>query len=275
VRERLVFAVIVGLLALGAVGAVVAPPGTSSAVKRFDLRFKLVSSSAQAARGGVAISGDGDTVLVGGDVFVRSGATWTRQAILSPVGATDFGFGVSVALSANGNTALIGDPYPQSSHGGTPSPPGVTTPAAPSAPPPSPPGQAFVFVRVGSSWTQQGPALVPGDAVGHPGFADAVALSADGRTVLIGGPGDNCCVPVPGTRFAREVGAAWVFTRVGSGWVQQGLKLTPPDAQSPDRFGARVSLSANGDTALIGSYRGNIGFDVEVSAGADAGAVWV
>ena len=42
-----------------------------------------------------------------------------------------------------------------------------------------------------------------------------MALSADGNTALIGGPGDN-----------SYVGAAWVFTRSGSTWTQQGAKLT-------------------------------------------------
>ena len=42
-----------------------------------------------------------------------------------------------------------------------------------------------------------------------------MALSADGNTALIGGPYDH-----------NEVGAAWVFTRSGEEWTQQGAKLT-------------------------------------------------
>ena len=43
----------------------------------------------------------------------------------------------------------------------------------------------------------------------------SVALSADGNTALIGGFGDN-----------EGAGAAWVFTRSGATWTQQGEKLT-------------------------------------------------
>ena len=81
---------------------------------------------------------------------------------------------------------------------------------------------------------------------------------------------------VPGTQYTREVGAAWVFTRTGATWTQEGPKLTPTDGSPPDRFGSTVSLSADGDTALIGSVRGNIG-SPGCSAGPemDRGATWV
>ena len=75
--------------------------------------------------GSAAISADGTTALVGAFddasgagaayVFTRSGATWTLQAKLTAptTGAsraigTDVEFGGAVALSADGNTALIG-----------------------------------------------------------------------------------------------------------------------------------------------------------------------
>jgi hypothetical protein len=41
-----------------------------------------------------------------------------------------------------------------------------------------------------------------------------VALSSDGNTALIGSPSDN-----------GDAGAAWVFTRAGGVWSQQGSKL--------------------------------------------------
>ena len=53
-----------------------------------------------------------------------------------------------------------------------------------------------------------------------------MALSADGNTALIGGPGDN-----------GWVGAAWVFTRSGSTWTQQGSKLTGSGETGAGEFG--------------------------------------
>src|SRR6185503_11495976 len=45
----------------------------------------------------------------------------------------------------------------------------------------------------------------------------SVALSGDGQTAIVGAPYDN-----------GGIGAAWVFTRSGAGWAQQGPKLTGP-----------------------------------------------
>src|SRR5207253_10527289 len=79
-------------------------------------------------------------------------------------------------------------------------------------------------------------------------FGWRVALSADGSTALVGGLYDN-----------NGVGAAWVFTRSGSTWTQQGKKLTGSGANGKSggrdvgsRFGGSVALSADGNTALIG-----------------------
>jgi len=48
------------------------------------------------------------------------------------------------------------------------------------------------------------------------------------------------------------VGAAWVFTRSGASWTQQGPKLTASDEAGFGYFGDSVAISADGDTALIG-----------------------
>ena len=66
----------------------------------------------------------------------------------------------------------------------------------------------------------------------------SVALSADGKTALIGGPSRS------------DSGAAWVFTRSGGTWDQQGGKLT--GGSGDGRFGCCVALSADGTTALFG-----------------------
>jgi hypothetical protein len=42
----------------------------------------------------------------------------------------------------------------------------------------------------------------------------SVSLSSDGNTAIVGGSGDN-----------SGIGAAWVFTRSGGVWTQQGDKL--------------------------------------------------
>jgi hypothetical protein len=194
----------------------------------------------------VTLSGDGNTALIGGWnddsefgghrdysgkgaawIFTRTGSTWAQQGPkLTPDDETGNGkFGTIVSLSANGDTALIGgwnDDHSQ--------------------------GAAWVFTRSGPAWTQQGPKLTGGGETGEGRFGVAVALSADGDTALVGGLADNS------TR-----GAAWLFTRSGSTWAQQGPKLIPSDWAGEGEFGTNVALSADGATALIGAWRDNSG----------------
>ncbi len=196
----------------------------------------------------IALSADGETALIGGPadgnigsasgagaawVFIRSGATWTQQGPKLTGGATVLGsslFGDSVGLSADGNTAVIGAPGYDNSIGGV-----------------------WVFTRSGTTWTSQGSPVTANDESGASYFGLSVELSADGNTALIGGPTDD-----------KNAGAAWVFTRSGSTWTQQGAKLTGAGETGAGDFGWSVALSADGNTALIGGPTDN-----------NAGAAWI
>ena len=174
----------------------------------------------------VAVSGDGGTALVGGFddgafgaawIFTRADGTWTQQGPKLTADACDC-FGVSVALSWDGSTALIGAPATNGRRGG-----GVR------------------FVRSGGTWSRQGSALAGTGGSGQSTSGSSVALSGDGNTALIGAFNDN-----------HIVGAAWVFTRSGSTWTQRGPKLVGPGESGPGNFGTSVALSGDGGTALIG-----------------------
>ena len=192
------------------------------------LQQKLVDPEAVHAEQGisVALSADGNTAIVGGHgydnlkgaawVYTRSRGTWTLQQKLvasDAIGAAHQGW--SAALSADGNTAIIGGRYEDGRK-----------------------GAAWVFTRDDGTWTLQ-QKLVGSEAIGaaHQGWS--AALSADGHTAIVGGPFD-------GSR-----GAAWVFTRSSGGiWTQQ-TKLVVGSSTS---LGSSVALSANGDTAIIGGF---------------------
>ena len=167
-------------------------------------------------------------------MFTRSGSTWTQQGEkLTGTGETGEGmFGTNVALSADGNTALIGGWNDDNEFGGHLDYSGK--------------GAAWVFTRSGSTWTQQGPKLTASDETGNGKFGTIVALSADGNTALIGAWNDDV-----------SKGAAWVFTRSGSTWTQQGPKLTGAGEIGEGRFGVAVALSADGDRALVGGLYDN------------------
>ncbi|MFZ2323456.1 MAG: T9SS type A sorting domain-containing protein [Ignavibacteriaceae bacterium] len=115
-------------------------------------------------------------------------------------------------------------------------------------------GAAWMFTRSGGVWTQQGNKLVGTDAVGNAQQGCSVSLSADGNTAIIGGFRDNT--------FA---GAVWIFTRSGNVWSQQGSKLVVTDAIGSARLGISVDLSSDGNTAIVGGHTDN----------ANAGAVWI
>jgi FG-GAP repeat protein len=175
----------------------------------------------------VALSADGNTALIGGTgdddqlgaayVFKRSGSTWTRQGA-ALIGKHEVGaphLGTAVALSGDGNIAVIGGPLDAGAK-----------------------GAAWVFTRSGSTWTQGSKLAASGES-GPAQFGSAVALAADGNTALIGGYGDNA-----------QTGAAWVFTRSGSTWTQ-GSKLTARAESPQGLLGFRVGLSSDGKTAVV------------------------
>jgi hypothetical protein len=130
-------------------------------------------------------------------------------------------------------------------------------------------GAAWVFTRRGSTWTQRGSKLTGGGEIGQGEFGTSVALSSHANTALIGGPKDN-----------EHLGAAWVFTRSGSTWTQRGPKLTGGGGIGSGRFGASVALSSGGNTALIGgpedNWEGGHGCaPIFTCAGGPRGAAWV
>ncbi len=208
---------------------------------------KLVGTGAAGdARQGksVSISSDGNTAIVAGPsdntlvgavwVYTRSGGVWTQQGSkLVGTGATTGGAsqGTSVSLSSDGNTAIVGGYLDNSSA-----------------------GAVWVYTRSSGVWAQQGNKLVGTGAVGAARQGQSVSLSADGNTAIVGGVTDN-----------NNTGAAWVYTRGGGVWTQQGSKLVGTGAAGAANQGISVSLSSDGNTAIMGGS----------SDSSSAGAAWV
>jgi hypothetical protein len=191
----------------------------------------------------VALSADGNTAISGGYgdnggagaawIFKRNGGIWTQQGnkLVGSGAVGDAYQGFTVALSADGNTAFVGGEFDD---GGT--------------------GAAWAFTQSGGNWTQQGGKLVGTGAVGFAYQSTSLALSADGNSAIIGAYNDN-----------SGVGAIWVFIRIGGIWVQQGNKLVGTGNVGPPIQGFFSSLSADGNTAIVGGYADNT----------NAGAAWV
>ncbi len=206
--------------------------------------------------GSVAVSGD--TVIVGAladdvgpnanagsaYVFVRTGTTWSQQALLlADFGTSGDQFGFSVAVY--GNTAVVGAPFDQVG-------------AAVSQ------GSVHVFVRVGTSWAHQAQ-LLAADGAASADFGYAVAISAD--TALVGARGHHV---LPNT----DRGAAYVFTRTGNIWTQQA-QLLASDGTTFDLFGSAVALDA--DTAVVGAIFDDVGANTNQGSSyvyVRSGGVW-
>jgi uncharacterized protein (TIGR03437 family) len=242
---------------------------------------------------GAAVALDGQTALIGAFnhqisstsgktgaayVFVRNGGAWTQQARLNANdGAADDRFGAGVAL--DGDTALVGAPADNVGAN-------------------SDQGSAYLFTRNGTSWTQQ-QRLNHGPAAANDQFGNAVALSGEKALIgaYLSGSDDRGKVftfrrsatswtqtdgteapnPISGAHFGVSVAlsgdtaavgaslglftpgvdqrSAYVFV-YGGEWFpvrQFGLEL----GTANDGFGHAVAL--DGDTVLVGAYRGDAG----------------
>jgi regulation of enolase protein 1 (concanavalin A-like superfamily) len=210
----------------------------------------------------VSISDDGNTAIVGAFrefvdeglstgpggygfpyagsayIFTRSGTSWTQRAkIQASDKQIDDRFGISVAMSGDGNTAIVGADEGFDVNNG---------------------GSAYIFTRSGTSWTQQAKIMASDNQV-KDDFGISVAISENGNTAIAGAHYED----TGGT----DAGAAYIFTRSGASWTQQA-KIQASDKQGGDRFGYSVSISGDGNAAIVGAFK-------EDTGGTDAGAAYI
>src|SRR5687768_11292448 len=124
-----------------------------------------------------------------------SGLTHFRSALVTALDAAPQDkFGNSIAIS--GNTAIIGSRFDDV---------GANADQ----------GSAYVFVRSGSTWTQQAK-LTAADGQSSDAFGTSVAIS--GNIAVVGAPGDDAGANL-------NEGSVYIFVRSGVTWTQQ-TKLT-------------------------------------------------
>ncbi|MFY7884363.1 MAG: hypothetical protein ACOVOV_05900, partial [Dolichospermum sp.] len=183
----------------------------------------------------LALSADGNTAIVGSSaenftqgaawIFERIGNNWKLQGnkLVGTGGFNNSQQGYSVDISADGNTAVVGA---VNDNGGI--------------------GAVWVFVRNSITWTQQGNKLVGTGGSTKANQGRSVSISANGNTILVGANNDN-----------SSQGATWVFTRTGVSWSQQGSKLIGTGSSVNANQGSAVSISADGNTAIVGGRNDN------------------
>jgi hypothetical protein len=205
---------------------------------RFSQKQKITPNPLVGSTGfGNSVAIDGDTMVVGASgydttpttginigtayVFVRNNGVWTQQARLSAAdGAAGDEFGFSVAIS--GETIVVGS-YRNDALGTNS-------------------GAAYVFIRSGTTWTQQ-QKLTAADGAGSDEFGVSVAIG--GETIAVGA--HHADLPSGG----GDAGAVYIFNRSGTVW-SQGQKLIPNGAVLfGDFLGASVAIG--GDTLVAGA----------------------
>jgi hypothetical protein len=218
----------------------------------------------------VALSSDGNTLAVGAPaeassstginstpnelaaqagaayVYARNAGTWLEQAYVkaSNTGATDL-FGISVALSGDGNTLAVGAFGEASSTTGINTTPDELAPFA---------GAAYVYTRSGSTWSQQAYVKASNTESGDA-FGGSVALSGDGNTLAVGAFGEaSSTTGINSTpnELAPGAGAVYVYNRSGSTWAQQAY-VKASNSGDGDNFGTSVALSGDGNTLAVGA----------------------
>lgn len=217
---------------------------------------KLVGTGAAGASAqgiGLALSADGNTALVGGPfddqkhgatwVFTRSNGVWEQQG-QKLVGTAGTFQGAPVALTADGNTAMVG----------LRSSPDLTG------------GGVIFFTRSGGVWMQQG-APVSAET-GDQFYLTGAAISADGNTLVESYHG--------GISVAQADEIVFVFTRSGSVWTQQGQALTFPRLVPASDLGYEnfwLAISADGNTYAFSENA--VCQYIDQSECGSASAVWV
>jgi hypothetical protein len=183
-------------------------------------------------------------------VFVREGTNWTQQAYLkasntrgSAPEQNELGdaFGTSVAVS--GDTIVVGAPGEDSNATG------VNGDQSDASAQNS--GAVYVFMRNGTTWTQQAYLKASNTQTGDS-FGGSTAISGD-TIVVVAWNEDSKATDVNGNQTDNSfpgAGAAYVFVRDGTNWTQQAY-LKASNTGAEDYFGSSVSVS--GDTVVVGA----------------------
>lgn len=196
----------------------------------------------------VSLSSDGTRLVVGalqsesatgvsneGQAFVyrRSSTGWIFESTLREEGTgqntNDF-FGVSVDITADGSRVIVGSMGSEAESL------------------PTNHGQAFVFSRSGTAWTQEAVLYEEGTGMDTvDSFGISVAITAGGDRVVIGAQTSE---PDGGT---SAQGQAFVFSRSGTLWAQEATLYNDGNVLANDFFGQAVDISADGVRVIVGA----------------------
>lgn len=217
-------------------------------------QFQGTSVALAADDSTLAVGGLGDDGFTGATwVFTRAAGRWSQQGskLVGVPSAPDQGQGTALAISADGSVLAVGADGDNDST-----------------------GAAWVFARsTTSDWAQQGDKLFGTGSTGTQLLGRAVALSAYGSVLALGGWDTSTSARGSGSISgeSRETSAgAWVFTRSVSGaWTQQGHVLVGRLESGAFQEAVQHSVALSGDGAVLA-----VGF-VETATFEGQGGAWM
>ena len=146
-------------------------------------------------------------------------------------------FGTAIAISADGNTMIVGAPGEDNSIAG------INNYELDNASSGS--GAAYVFTKVAGVWVQQAYLKASNVALAN-GFGASVSISGDGNILAVGAFKDSALI--------SRSGSVYIFTRNSTVWTEQTI-IKASNAGAYDEFGLAVGISADGNTLVVGAEK--------------------
>ena len=176
------------------------------------------------------------------------GGLWDLSAYFKPAhNGAGYNFGNVVAISADFLTVAIAE------HNDASNATGVNGDSSDTSAPGA--GSVYVFHLDFRRGWQQTAYLKASNARAGQSFGSALALSADGNTIVVGASSESSSatgINGDGTdTSARGAGAVYVFRNNGT-WQQEAY-IKASNTDTNDAFGAALSVSSDGNTIAVGA----------------------
>jgi hypothetical protein len=248
--------------------------GTSLALANGPLRLLIGAPREDSDAKGVNGDKQNDMAQDAGAAYLyeRMNEQWQEIAYLkaSNSGENDL-FGKSVTLSAAGERMAVGAIGESS---GVPLDPNDDSALLA--------GAVYIYELLNANWIAK--AYLKSESPDFDDrFGQAIALSADGSTLVVGATGeDSSSTGVggdPSDDSSSSSGAVYTFIRSGTNWTTDAY-IKPSNTDSGDLFGAAVTMSHDGTTIAVGapgesSPAKGVGGDETMNGATAAGAVHI
>ena len=180
------------------------------------------------------VSRDGSTIFVGGPndggrgavwVYKLDGNVWKQDGYkIVPFSSSSAAkFGYSIDCSRDGSSVIIGGPGDDNNM-----------------------GAAWIFDRLNGQWTPAGSKHLGMGVSGIVNQGSSVAMSGDGKTIIICGEGDN-----------NYNGTCWVFRKQNGVWVQKTQVYPSVPVGAGSHFGSSVCVNEDGTRFFVGAKNDN------------------